>query len=191
LKEAQTYRMNFLKQGSSGFTYRGMIYGLIAWCLFLGLLLGIQVGRSYMIKRDIELAKQRIVSFDTEKERQIELIKIVSKKRMGVSARQDLASILANRPRWERMLREIKRALPAGVWLDSLNVKQEGNWYKVDMTGNAKSQRMLTSFILQLEESGYFSKTALDNTQLSGNKSAAFEFELGTEPVARRLLRDD
>ena len=183
--------MNFLKRGASGLTYRSMIYGFVAWCVFLGILFGIQIGRSYSMSRKVDITKQRIVSLDAEKERQIELVKVVSKKRLGVSARHDLVSILANRPRWERMLREIKRALPAGVWLDSLNVKQEGDWYKVEMTGNAKSQRMLTSFILQLEESGYFSKTALDNTRLSKDQSATFEFEMSTEPVARRLLRDD
>jgi Tfp pilus assembly protein PilN len=183
--------MNFLKQGRRGFTYREMIYGIGGWCVFLAVLYGVQTARLYMLERKFDMTKQRLVSLDAEKERQIELIKLVSKKRAGISARHDLASILANRPRWLGMLRAITRSLPSDVWLDFLDVRLDKDWYRVEIKGKAKSQRELTEFVLQLEETGYFNKTTLENTQLSEVQAGTFDFEIFTEPVAQKLLRDE
>jgi len=191
LADAQIHRMNFLKQGRRGFTYRDMIYGIGAWCVFLGILYGVQVGRHYMLERDIASMKQHLASLSGEKERQIDLIRTMSKKRAGISARHDLASILANRPRWMGMLRAISRSLPADVWLDVLDVKVDKDWYTIKIDGKAKSQRELTEFILKLEETGYFNKTSLENTQLSETQAEVFDFEVLTEPVAQKLLRDE
>ena len=183
--------MNFLKHGALGFTYKGMLYGFVAWLVFLGVLFGIQTARIFNFEKELSVARAKLVSLDSEKDRQIEMVRLVGKKRMGTSSKYDLATILANRPRWESLLRALTRSLPSDVWLDSVNVEPHADWYKVEMTGKARTQRALTGFILQMEGSGYFSKTALDKTELSDSQTGAFDFKLVSEPVAQRLLKDE
>jgi len=183
--------MNFLKDGASGLTYKEMLYVLFAWLLFLSLLYGVQYFRMQGLKQELVVTRERVGSLDAEKDRQIEMVKLVGKKRVGLSARHDLVSIIANRPRWENMIRAMSRALPSDVWLESVRAAPKGEWYSVEIAGKTKSQRALTTYILKLEESGFFSRTTLEGTQLADAKAGVFDFKLTTEPVAQRLLRDE
>ena len=191
MKEGSRYRINFLNQGARGFTYRGMIYGIVAWTMFLALLFGLQMLRTLSLEKEIDVGKQRLTFLNAEKEREIALVRAVGRKKAGVSAKQDLLSIIASRPRWAGMLRALSLSLPPDVWLDSVNVEPVGEWYSVKVAGKAKTQKDLTSFILKLEESGFFSKTALNKTGALDAEADAFDFYVTTEPVSQRLLTDD
>ena len=45
--------MNFLKHGALGFTYKGMLYGFVAWLVFLGVLFGIQTARIFNFEKEL------------------------------------------------------------------------------------------------------------------------------------------
>jgi Tfp pilus assembly protein PilN len=184
--------MNFLKQGSSGLTYKSLVYGLAGWVVLLGVIYGIQFLRYWLLRDEMTQAKHQVTNLNEEKEKQVEMIKLMSNRRIGVSAQENLTVIIANRPRWSRVLQEIARALPSDVWLDSIKVKGGGDeWYTILIRGEAKSQRVLTDFILRLESSGLFAKTALDNTKLASKASGSVSYELSTQPVMKKLMEDD
>lgn len=191
MKEQSIHRMNFLRHGRSAFTYRTMIYGLAAWCLFLIVLYGLEVLRFAWVQRSVEDSKTQLAQLNEEKDRQLELMRTVGKKRGGTVSNDNIASILAGRPRWSGAMRAMIRSLPADVWLDGVNVTggSGDEWYSIRVTGKTKSQRALTTFIMQLENSGYFRQTALTNTKLT-RAGGAFQYELTTQPVARKLAED-
>lgn len=192
MKESSIRRMNFLKQGSSGLTYKSLVYGLAGWVVLLGVIYGIQFLRYWLLRDEMTQAKHQVTNLNEEKEKQVEMIKLMSNRRIGVSAQENLTVIIANRPRWSRVLQEIARALPSDVWLDSIKVKGGGDeWYTILIRGEAKSQRVLTDFILRLESSGLFAKTALDNTKLASKASGSVSYELSTQPVMKKLMEDD
>ncbi|MFH1830839.1 MAG: PilN domain-containing protein [Pseudomonadota bacterium] len=190
MKEASLHRMNFLKRGGSGFTYRSLIYAIAAWCIFLIALYSIQVLRYLDVRDDIKDAKTQVVKLNEEKEHQIDLVTVLSRKRIGASGKGDVASIIAHRPRWSNILRGLTRVLPSDVWLDSVNISGGGDeWYVLTIKGKSKSQRSLTNFILKLESSGIFMKTALDNTKKASD-SEIIDYELSTQPVMKKLFQD-
>ena len=64
MKEVPLQRMNFMKHGRKGITYKGMLYGLVVWCAFLMLLYGIQMLRYYWVVRDIEVSKELVKALE-------------------------------------------------------------------------------------------------------------------------------
>ena len=191
LKEASLHRMNFLKHGGGRFTYRSFVYGLAAWCVFLAMLYGIQFLRYLDVKGDIKDTKMQVAKFNEEKDRQIDLVKELGRTRVGTNATGDIASIIGNRPRWSKILRGFTHALPPDVWFDIMGVTGgDEEWYVLEMKGRAKSQRSLTNFIMKLESSGLFMKTALDNTKQAGDGTGNIIYELRTQPVMEKLFQD-
>lgn len=192
MKETSIRRMNFLKHGGSGLTYKTLAYGLAGWIVLLTLIYAFQYGRLWLLRDDVVQTKSRLSKLNQEKEKQVELIKLMSNRRVGITAQDNLATIIANRPRWSGMLKGIARSLPADVWLDSIKVKGGGEeWYTILIHGEAKSQRALTDFILRMESSGLFTKTALDNTKLASEASGTVNYELSTQPVMKKLVEDN
>lgn|GEM_PF-1486057 len=192
MKEMPVARMNFLRHVGRGLTYKGMFSLLAGWCAFLALIYGIQYLRAHDIDRDVNAAKDQIVALNAAKERQIEFVRSFGKKRMTVAAKENIETIIALRPRWSKVLRGLVHALPADVWLEGVTVGGGvEEWYTLEIKGRAKTQRALTTFILQLEGSGLFRRTALENTKQAEDKTGIFEYELSTQPVMKRLTEDD
>lgn len=190
MKEQPIHRMNFLRHGRSGITYRTMIYAISAWCLFLVMVYGLGMLRWVWVQRNVEGAKAELALLNEEKDRQLELMRTMGKKRGGPVSKDNIASILGSRPRWSGTMRAMIRSLPADVWLEGVNVTGGGDeWYTIHVNGKARSQRALTGFILQLESSGYFRQTALTNTKLT-QSGGVFQYELTTQPVAQKLAED-
>ncbi len=191
MKEQSIHRMNFLRHGRSGVTYRTLLYALAAWCLFLVAIYGLGVLRWAWVQRGVAEAKVKLVRLNEEKDRQLELMRTTGKKHGGAVSKDGIAAILSGRPRWSGTMRAMIRALPADVWLEGVSVTGGSGeeWYTIRVTGKAKSQRALTTFIMQLEGSGYFRQTALANTKLT-QAGGVFQYELTTQPVAKKLAED-
>lgn len=180
-----------MRQVGRGFTYRHMLFAMAGWFAFMGLLYGIQLLRLHAIDSDVEMQRQQIGQLDAEKEKQMDIVKGLGRQQLVFSGKQNIQVLIAMRPRWSKTLRALAHALPVEVWLDGVTVAEGGDeWAKLQITGKAKSQRVLTTFILQLEGSGFFSKTALDKTRLESEKTGGLEFEMSTQVVLRRLLQD-
>ncbi len=192
MKEAPLARMNFLKHVGRGFTYRSMLYIVAGVFVLLIGIYGVQLIRAYEIGRGVDAANREILRLNAEKEQQIDLIRSIGSKRVNVESKQNITSIIALRPRWSKILRGLVRSLPADVWLDGVTLAGGGDEpYSLRINGKAKSQRVLTTFILQLDSSGLFRKTSLENTKQSEDKTATVDFEMSTQPSMKRLTEDD
>ena len=183
--------MNFLRRGEGGLTYKGAVYIMILWVCFLGVVYGLQFIQYLSVKSDVKSTKVNISQLVREKDEQIDKVRKIRKDKGGLTAQESLEGILTERPRWSRVISSLARALPADVWLSSVKVEGGGeDWYAILIRGEAKSQRSLTNFILKLESSGLFNKTALGKTKLKGKgkEGAVISYELSTQPVLRKLI---
>lgn len=177
-------RINFLDQGVSVITYRSMIIAFIVWCVFLGLLYGVQFLRIYNVKGDIENSKQALIELESEKDVQIQNIRSSSNRNIGFSAKKDLSSILENRPLWSGVIDSITKSLTPQIWLSSVSVLggKDGG-YDIELRGKAKNQRSLTSFLMALESSGKFTGSSLLRSKASDGETKQIEYEIVTHPV--------
>jgi Tfp pilus assembly protein PilN len=192
LKEVPINRMNFLRRGEGGLTYKGAIYIFIVWVAFLGIIYGFQFFSYLSAKADVKKTKAKITELVKEKDEQVELVKKISTRKKGMTSQEDLESILTDRPRWSRIIKGMARALPPDVWLDTVKVTGGGEeWYTLVVTGKSKTQRTLTNFILKLESSGLFNKTALGKTKFSSKDGGVIDYDLTTQPVMKKLISEN
>lgn len=184
-------RVNFLKMGGSAFSYKVMLYCIAGWAVFLGVLHASQYGRIYLIQRGSAKEKARIVELNKQKDKQLEMIQALNLQKLGATVKQDLVGILARRPRWSEALDYLTKNMPSQVWLSGVTIKPDikGD-YLISINGRAKSNRALTNFVMQLESSGMFSKTALIGTKASDFEKDAIEYDINTVPMLQKFQGD-
>jgi len=188
LRELEKSRMNFLRQGRGGFTYRTMLISLACWCVLLAVIYVIGVMRVSSAEDELAGVKARIDSLNSQKDAQLKLMASVGSSRVGAATKNDLAAIIMARPHWSRVLRELTRSLPPQVWLQSIKVLQEKDEEaRLEIAGKAKSQRQLTNFIMSLESTDLFNKTALLGTKKGSDKEAEFEYDIITTPILSKF----
>lgn len=182
-KEPEIRRMNFLNRGKAGFTYKDMITALSGWVVFLVLLIVIQFARQAGINHNIKTAKKTVEILNIEKDRQIEMVQVMGKQRVGSAVRQDLTGMIELRPLWSKVLDSLGRCLPAQVWLDAIKTSQGPDGaLSLSILGKARTQRDITNFVMQIESKGLFQRTSLVKTkQIEGNEILQ-EFEMVTYP---------
>ena len=178
-----SHRMNFLQHSQSSLTYRFMAVVLVGWCAFLLLIYGFQFVREMMIKSNLSSIKAEIETLEKTKTHHLDRIQRLSRRRIGISAKESVSEILQNRPKWSKVLSALTGSLPSQVWLDSAAVvkDQEGN-YQLEIFGRSKSQRALTTFIMRVESSVLFNGTALVNSSTTQDKDGYTNFEVTTYP---------
>ncbi len=178
-------RVNFLQQERHGLNYKNMVFLLIGWCLLLALAYGAQLGRQHLVVREIRAEREVIAKLDEEKDQHLEKAAQYYRRRLGGTSHSDLQAILENRPSWSHVLRELTQQLPGQVWLDSVKIMLHASeGFLIEITGKAKSQRRITNFLMQLESSGMFVDTELDNTvRGKGGTDDIWVFRLTTHPV--------
>jgi len=119
-----------------------------------------------------------------EKEENLSRIQKVSRRNIGISAKEDLSSMVQNRPRWSAVLNALTRSLPPKVWLDSVNVVKDADGNNMlRINGHAKTQSSLRSMILQLESHEMFTGTSLISSNLSPDGSGNIRYEIDTYPT--------
>ncbi|HQC50612.1 MAG: Fimbrial assembly protein (PilN) [bacterium ADurb.Bin270] len=178
------HRMNFLAQSRKGFTYKTMLIALGGWCVFLLLMHGLQFARYYYLGRSLASAKEKAMLIEAEKEENLSRIQKVSRRNIGISAKEDLSSMVQNRPRWSAVLNALTRSLPPKVWLDSVNVVKDADGNNMlRINGHAKTQSSLRSMILQLESHEMFTGTSLISSNLSPDGSGNIRYEIDTYPT--------
>lgn len=176
-------RMNFMGTGYKYFTYKFMIIAFAGWIVFLGSLYGIQHLRQFIVNVEIKSANEELAKIENEKELQLKLIQKISRRRVGISSKKGLTAILSNRPMWFNILGVLTKSLPAQVWLDSVAVIRDKEGVRLlEVKGRAKTQRMLTTFIMDIEQSSIFDETSLITTKQT-DEGDAILFDLTTRPA--------
>lgn len=164
--ELDANRMNFLQQSRVAFSYRTMLVIFLGWCLLLAAVGGAGVLRQKYAEHEIAQMKVRLEELNAQKGQQLKELEAIDKERLGASVKEDLRVVLSKRPYWSKVLRRLTKSLPAQVWLSSINIsKDKGNDYKVVIQGQAKSQRELTNFMLNLEKDNAFRRAELAKTK--------------------------
>lgn len=182
--ELDAHRMNFLRQGRASFTYRTMKQLAIAWCLLLAAVYGVGLLRAVAARHGVAKHRERLEALNAEKDRQIQTLEAAGRERIGASAKEDLTAILTHRPIWSEVLKRLTRSMPAQLWFSSLKVQVEkGGGYSLEVSGYAKSQRALTTFVLQLESGGFFRDTELGESRKVEGEGELFQYDITTRPV--------
>ncbi|MFH0799342.1 MAG: PilN domain-containing protein [Pseudomonadota bacterium] len=188
MKGLEDRRMNFLKMRQGAFTYRSMLLILIGWGAFLCIFYAFLFLREMSVGGDVSVAKKAIEKLTEQKNRQLELLSVLGKENMGTATQDDLTAILAKRVLWSRVLKALARDVPPQMWLESIEVKQEKDGEpKLDIRVKAKSQRALSSFIMQLESGGAFKQTELASAKMATVAGGFFEYEIFTVPVMKKF----
>lgn len=183
-------RINFLIRSRSKFTYRRILYIFAVWFSILIVLYGLQLVRYAYLERSVAAARESFERLNAQKEKHIELIEALSRRNVGLSARKDLSGILEVRPRWSLVLRALTRRLPPQVWLGEMRVYQDEKEVDVmEIKGRAKSQRALTTFVMQIESEGKFDRTELVGTRRIADTKGVLEYDLRTYPIMAAFLR--
>jgi len=160
-----------------------MVLALGVWCAFLTFIYGIQFSRQLYVKYELKSIKEKSLQLENQKQVHLEKIQKISKRRIGISAKEGVSTILQNRPKWSSVLGNLTRSLPRQVWLDSIVVvKDEEGSYKLEIFGKAKTQRALTAFIMRVESGGMFSGTSLISSKAI-NKDGLLNYEIVTYPT--------
>lgn len=189
-KDVSVVRMNFLRHRAAGFTYRHMMFIIVGWCLFLGLIGSTQILRQVYIGMNIKGANKELVEMNKLKEEQLTKIRSLSQKDVGKSVKENLTTMLESSPQWSKMLRYMTRKLPAQVWLDSLKIveeKEKEGGYILNVEGKTKSQRALTNFILTIEKDGVFKNTEIISTKLEAGSADLLVYTLKSNPVVSKF----
>ncbi|MBT3182313.1 MAG: hypothetical protein HN337_07400 [Deltaproteobacteria bacterium] len=181
---ASTQRMNFLQHSRGAITYRTMLLALALWCAFLLFIYGIQYSRQLYINHELKTIKERSTQLEGQKQQHLDKIQKISKRRIGISAKEGVSTIIQNRPRWSKVLGNLTKSLPRQVWLDSIVVvKDEDGIDKLEIFGKAKTQRALTTFIMRVESGGMFNGTSLISSK-SIDKDGLLNYEIVTYPTS-------
>jgi hypothetical protein len=125
-----------------------------------------------------------IATLELEKEEQLRLIRQSGRSNVSFTSKDDLASIVASRPLWSKVLSAMVSNRPAGVLLEVFNVvidKDRG--YEIEIKGVVKGQRTLNNFLMSLESCGEFTGTALVSSHASQTEAGETDFVILTCPV--------
>jgi Tfp pilus assembly protein PilN len=181
-------RMNFLQRSGATLTYRTMVKFVLAWFIFMGLVYGVQMLRSYLLGREMASARESVEQLNAKKSVHLRRVEAVSRQRVGASTKETLGEILQTAPHWSMVLKALTSRLPAQVWLDVVKVElDEDDQQYIVMKGKASSQRELTNFILSLESSSRFARTVLVGTKHAGGKSKDSLYEITTYPLLSKF----
>ncbi len=188
MRELESSRMNFLRQGRAGFTYRTMFFITFGWILILVAAYGAQFLYGMGIEKEIAEARVKLDALTAEKDAQIKALEAIGRDSVGSTAKEDLAAVLMTRPNWSRVLRQLTRSLPPNLWLQSIRVvsRQEGD-ARLDISGKAKAHRQITNYIMTLESSGLFRKTELLQTKKPSENEPELEFDIVTIPILSKF----
>lgn len=184
MKGIENSRMNFIGRRWGVVTYRIMVFAMLGWLVLLSAIYGFILLREASLRGDVNLAKKELAMLNDEKDGQIKRVETLGRGRMSAMAKGDLKGVLLARPRWSDVLKSLARSLPPQVWLEAVGVTTEKDGVRrLNVTGRAKSQRALTSFIMQLESGGQFKRTELVRAGQTGDAERALEYKINTIPV--------
>jgi len=176
--------MNFLEHVHKAFTYRSLVIVFVAWIVLLALVYGFLLFRVSSLRSDVTFAQKNIEQLNAEKDKILSMVESLGKNNVSAKGAEDLAGIIYARPRWSSILRQLTKSLPPQVWLSSVGVTPVvDEELRLEVSGNAKSQRELTNFIMRLESSGMFRKTELMSTKRTDASQGLFEYGINTTPV--------
>lgn len=184
MKGAASGRINFLKRRHSAFTYKSMVWGLVGWCVVLGVVYGLGFVREVYLKKSIFANRELGKRLEEQRDRHIGMIERLSQGGMTGAAKGDMAARIERRPMWSSVIRGLTKSLPPHAWLSDVSVLKEADGtLALEVKGRAKSQRAIASFITQMEGGGMFKGTELQGSSYSGDAAGVWEYRLKTHPT--------
>ena len=96
-----------------------------------------------------------------------------------------IQSLLKERVSWSEVFHQFSRIIPRGVWFDSLDGSSVGS-AEVTIRGGAFNYRLISDFMLAMEQSGYFEKPELlfaQKSVLQGHDMIGFEIRCGVKKL--------
>ena len=94
-----------------------------------------------------------------------------------------IQSLLKERVLWSEVFQQFSRIIPRGVWFDSLEGSSAGE-AEIKIRGGAYNYRLISDFMLAMEQSGYFEKPELvfaQKSMLQGRDMVGFEIHCGVK----------
>jgi Tfp pilus assembly protein PilN len=94
-----------------------------------------------------------------------------------------IQSLLKERVLWSEVFRQFSRIIPRGVWFDSLEGSSVGT-AEIKIRGGAVNYRLISDFMLAMEQSGYFEKPELlfaQKSSVQGRDIVQFEIHCGVK----------
>jgi len=94
-----------------------------------------------------------------------------------------IQSLLKERVLWSEVFQQFSRIIPRGIWFDSLEGSSVGE-AEIKIRGGAFNYRLISDFMLAMEQSGYFEKPELVFAQkatLQGRDIVGFELHCGVK----------
>jgi Tfp pilus assembly protein PilN len=103
----------------------------------------------------------------------------------GVNTEQAalIQSLLKDRVLWSDVFQQFSLIIPHGVWFDSLDGSSVGE-AEIKIRGGAFNYRLISDFMLAMEQSGYFEKPELvfaQKSTLQGRDIVEFEIHCGVK----------
>jgi Tfp pilus assembly protein PilN len=100
-----------------------------------------------------------------------------------------IQSLLKERVLWSEVFYQFARIIPRGVWFDSLDGSSVGT-AEIKIRGGAYNYRLISDFMLAMEQSGYFEKPELlfaQKATLQGRDVVGFEIHCNVKKTPRAL----
>ncbi len=94
-----------------------------------------------------------------------------------------IQSLLKERVLWSEVFQQFSRIIPRGVWFDSLEGSSVGE-AEIKIRGGAYNYRLISDFMLAMEQSGYFEKPELvfaQKSMVQGRDMVGFEIHCGVK----------
>jgi Tfp pilus assembly protein PilN len=94
-----------------------------------------------------------------------------------------IQSLLKERVLWSEVFQQFSRIIPRGIWFDSLEGSSIGE-AEIKIRGGAFNYRLISDFMLAMEQTGYFEKPELVFAQkatLQGREIVDFEIHCGVK----------
>ncbi|HYA86644.1 MAG TPA: PilN domain-containing protein [Nitrospirota bacterium] len=94
-----------------------------------------------------------------------------------------IQSLLKERVLWSEVFQQFSRIIPRGIWFDSLEGSSVGE-AEIKIRGGALTYRLISDFMLAMEQTGYFEKPELVFAQksiLQGRDIVGFEIHCGVK----------
>jgi Tfp pilus assembly protein PilN len=94
-----------------------------------------------------------------------------------------IQSLLKERVSWSEVFQQFSRIIPRGIWFDSLEGSSVGE-AEIKIRGGAFNYRLISDFMLAMEQTGYFEKPELVFAQkatLQGRDVVEFEIHSGVK----------
>ncbi len=126
--------------------------------VYVGLLIDAQEARNDILKSEIKQVEERIK----------EISELEKKKEQLIARMRIIEQLQSNRPEVVHLFDEIAKAVPEGLYIESLN--QKGRM--VTITGMAQSNARVSAFMRSLEASPWFDEPKLSVISASTGKKA-------------------